>query len=202
MPTLDCSNRYVGAVDVSTLASLIAALGVGGAIGQYVGAAGARREIRSEFLKAVAAVEEARFSRTANGEDFPEFVTAIRDLETAGLLARIPRRALQHYVVFARAARYLSGDAVDFDPVDQEFWGSPPTAFNTLVRDTAEVLSRLAWSPWKTQLTLGRELSKIRGRALELQGYPIQHYLGLSQRFFYVLPGPLAQLPDVNEPGD
>lgn len=189
-------------MDVSTLASLLAALGTGGAIGQYVGAAGARREIRSAFLRAIAIVEEARFSRAPNGEDFPAFVTAIRDLETAGLLARIPRRAVQHYVVLARAARYSSGDAVEFDPVDQEFWGSIAPSFDTLLRDTAEILTRLAWNPWKSQLTLDRQLKKLRNRALRLDNRSIKHHLALAQKYYYVLRGPLGQLPGIDESAD
>jgi len=184
-------------MDVSTLASILAALGAGGVIGQYVGGAGARREIRSAFLKTIAAVEEARVCKAPNGEDYPAFVTAIRDLETAGLLARIPRRAVQHYVVLARAARYSSSDAVGFDPVEIEFWGSIPRSFNAVLRDTAEILARLAWSPWKGQLTLSRELKKLRVRAMKLDDRSIKHHLAMAQLYYYVLPGPLGQLPEL-----
>lgn len=182
-------------MDIATLASLATALGAAGAVGQYVGASKDRREVRSAFLDAVGAVEDTRFAKTPNGEDYPEFVAALRGLETAALIARIPERAVHHYVVLARAARYYSDGTVAYDPVDEDFFGSISPEFDAVLRDTARLLTTLAWSPWKMKPTLRLRLRKLRNRVVELLDTKgLKQDVGLAQRYLGVLPGPLGQL--------
>ncbi|MGU3651850.1 hypothetical protein [Mycolicibacterium sp. A43C] len=191
-------------MDLATLASLLTALGVGGGVGQYIGASTARREVRSAFLNAVAAIEDTRFAKAPNGEDFPKFVDAVRELETAALIARIPEQAVHHYVVLARAARYYSGATVDYDPIDNDFYGDIDFVFDAIVRDTARLLTTLAWSPWRTRPKLRRRLSKIRQRVLkridEKRG--LEEDVALAQRYLGALPGPLGQIPRITRPWD
>jgi hypothetical protein len=130
------------------LGSAVGGLGVGSAIGTWFGAGRARREVRSDVLKALATTESKRWAEDPDSHDYPEFVTAVRGLETAALIARLPRRAVLHYVVLADAARHLSGDSVDYLPAENDFWGPIDGRFDTLVRDAAEVLTGLTWRPW------------------------------------------------------
>jgi hypothetical protein len=92
--------------------------------------------------------------------------------------------SLRHYVVFAEAARHLSDANVDFDPADQSFWGGIDGYFDTLVRDAAEVLARLAWSPLRARVTLRTDLKKLRTRASEFENpiNPIKWRLAGAQK--------------------
>jgi hypothetical protein len=187
-------------VDFLQWVPLLSALGVGGAIVGWVGAGKVRRELRSAVLNAITVVETERWERDPDSADYPKFVAAVHDLETAALVARIPRIAVRHYVVLAEAARQLSDDAVDFDDADQTFWGGIDGYFATLVRDAAEVLTQLAWSPARTRLTLPRDLEKLRRRALEFDDAKIKWRLAGAQKAHGGLPGALGQLPGIEDP--
>jgi hypothetical protein len=99
-------------MDVLQWVPLLGALGIGSVIGNWFGAGYARREVRSGVLKAIAATEKTRW---AAAHHYPDFRDAARDLQTSALIARIPREAVRHYLVFAEAARRLSDDSFD-DP--------------------------------------------------------------------------------------
>lgn len=179
---------------------LLSALGAGGAIVGWVGAGKARRELRSAVLQAVTVVETERWAHDPDSADYPKFVAAVHELETAALVARIPREAVRHYVVLAEAARQLSDEAVDFDPGDETFWGGIDGYFNTLVRDATEVLIKLAWNPWRQRATLPWDLEKLRDRALKFDDSRIVWRLAGAQKAHGVLPGPLGQLPGIEDP--
>jgi hypothetical protein len=166
----------------------------------WVGAGKARRELRSAVLNAITVVETERWARDPDSADYPKFVAAVHDLQTAALVARIPRIAVRHYVVLAEAARQLSDDAVDFDDADQTFWGGIDGYFATLVRDAAEVLTQLAWSPARMRLTLPRDLEKLRRRALQFGDAKIEWRLAGAQKAHGGLPGALGQLPGIEDP--
>jgi hypothetical protein len=179
---------------------LLGALGVGGAIGNYVGAGRSRREVRSAILQAIANTEKERWSKDPDGNDYSEFVIALRELETASLIARVPRDAVHHYVVLAEAARILSDDAVDFFPGDSSFWGPIDGYFDTLVRNSAAVLTRLAWSPWRARIKLRWNLRKLRARALKFDDETIRWRLAAAQKRRGPLPGKLGELPGIEDP--
>jgi len=136
-------------MDLATVPSLLTALGAGGALGQYIGAGKARREVRSALLNAIENVEECRFAKSPDSEDYPDFEVALREFETAALIARAPRSVAHHYIVLAQAARFISGGSVDYDPVENGFFGSIPFEFDAVVRETARLIARWAWNPWK-----------------------------------------------------
>lgn len=187
-------------MDLATFLSILTALGAGSVIGTWYGAGQTRREVRSAILKAIAMTEKERWAEDPDSADYPEFVTAVRDLETAALIARIPRRSVRHYVVLAEAARGLSDASVYFDPADQSFFGGIDGYFDTLVRDTAELLARLAWSPWISRVTLLRDLSNLRRRAMEFDDSRIRHKLAGAQKRHGRLPGSLGELPGIEDP--
>jgi hypothetical protein len=78
----------------------------------------------------------------------------------------------------------LSSDTVEYDLVDNEFWGSIPTTFDALLRDAAEILTRLAWGPWKGKVDRGRELKKLRNRAIRLHKPSTKRHLRTHARAF------------------
>ncbi|WP_100514693.1 hypothetical protein [Mycobacteroides abscessus] len=180
--------------------SLLGAVGAGSVIGNWFGGSRSRRELRSGVLNAIAVTETKRWASDPDSSDFGDFVTAIRDLETAALIARMPRQAVHHYVVFARAARLLSDDNVEYLPGEEDFWGPIDGYFDTLVRDFAEVLTRLVWRPWWTRLRLLLDLSILRSRALEFDDQRIRHKLASAQRSHGTLPGKIGKLPGTKDP--
>jgi hypothetical protein len=179
---------------------LLGALGVGSVIGNYVGGGRSRREVRSAIFKTVAEVETRRWSTDPDSADFPAFIAAVREMETATLIARIPRNAVQHYMILACTARGLSNDAVEFDPADHSFWGSIDSDFDTLVRDAAGVLTQHAWNPWRARMTLRWDLNELRTRALVFEDAKVRRRLADIQKQYGVLPGPLRKLPGMEPP--
>jgi hypothetical protein len=179
---------------------LVGALGIGSVIGNWVGGGRARREVRSGILKALATTENKRYCKDPNWKDYPEFITAIRELETAALIARIPSPAVHQYVVFAEAARKLSEDSVQFFPGDESFFGRVDGYFDKLVRDSAEVLTQLAWSPWQARVTRRWNSWKLRKRALQFDDEKIRRTLAAGQKAHGVLPGPLGELQGIEDP--
>jgi hypothetical protein len=193
-------SGYLDLVDFLQWVPLLGALGIGSVVGNYVGAGRARREVRSAMFKTIAEVEKRRWCQHPDGADYPEFLAAVRDLETAALIARLPRTAVQHYVVLAHTARSLSNDAVDFDPTDQTFWGSINGDFDEVVRDTTRVLSRLVWNPWRARLAMHGSLKALRGRAVNFEDARIRRTLAEIQKERGALPGPVGRLPGIAPP--
>ena len=185
---------------VVEFAPLLGALGAGSVIGTWLGGGRSRREMRSAVLNAIAVTETKRWATDPDSTDFGEFVNAIRDLETAALVARIPRRAVHHYAVLAHTARHLSDDDVDYFPGDTDFWGPIDGYFDTLVRDAADVLTRLAWRPYWTRLVLRNDLKKLRTRALAFDDGKLKWRLASAQKAHGPLPGELGQLGGIKDP--
>ncbi len=179
---------------------LLSALGAAGVVGTWVGGGRARREVRSAILTAIANTESERWAEDPDGSGYPRFVAALRELETAALIARVPKGAVHHYVVLAEAARNLSDDAVEFFPGDTSFWGPIDGYFDTLVRDSAAVLTRLAWNPCRGRLKLRWSLRRLRARALKFDDAAVKRRLATGQKRHGVLPGKLSQLPGVKDP--
>jgi hypothetical protein len=151
-------------VDAATVVSLIGALGIGSVAGQYAASGGQRRQTRADVLKALHHTERARW---VNGEpDDPPFPAAMRELETAALLARIPREGVLDYKVLAYAAFWSSGEAFEELSEDdaEQYGGGIESKFATLVREAAEDLSKLVWSPWLARPGLGRRIANREAR--------------------------------------
>jgi hypothetical protein len=187
-------------VDVLQWVQLLTALGVGSVIGTWFGASRARREVRSATLKAIAKTETERWAGAPDSKDYPDFVSAVRDLETFALIARIPRHAVRHYLVLAEAARRLSDDAFDVYGPEQELYGPIDGYFDNVVRDAAEILTRLAWRPWWTRVTLRRDLKNLRSLAASFDESDIKRRLATGQGAHGELPGPLGELPGIKLP--
>ena len=90
------------ALDVSQVVSLLAALGLGSLLTQYVSKGHERRSVRAEVLAALYAVELAR--RPGHGV----FHDAAIEFQTRALIARVPRDTVRHYLAYAETAWMLA----------------------------------------------------------------------------------------------
>ncbi|MDT5116210.1 MAG: hypothetical protein QOE30_1949 [Mycobacterium sp.] len=134
-------------MDFSVIGPIIGGLGIGSLITQYLMAGRSRREVRGAVLKQLAEVEEARWAGGPDDPDYRAFQKALHALETAALIARIPRRAVIHYAVFAHVARWMTQDYLDSPSYDEEVG---PLLFNpvaNVVTGAAQTVTRLVWSP-------------------------------------------------------
>jgi hypothetical protein len=183
-------------VDLVQWLPLVGGLGVGSVIGNYVGGGRARREVRGAVLKAIEATETTRWAPT----NYREFRTAYREVETTALIARIPRAAVQHYLVFTEAGRQLSDESWEERDGDEEMGaGGIDAYFADLVQGAAETITRLAWRPWWTRLRLPSDLKSLRDQAQKLgeEQSNIKRMLAHGQRNHGLLPGPLGEIPGI-----
>jgi hypothetical protein len=155
------------ATAVPLLVSILGALGVATIISQWFASGKDRRTSRAAVLTELAAVEAARWPSHSGTdvEDITRLRAAIRQLETAALIARLPRRAIVRYVQLSTACLHFTLEEV-------ERYGDPeaaalPQALYDLLLDAAEIVSRVAWSSRATRwLWLSRQLRKL-DRAVE-----------------------------------
>lgn len=129
------------------MASIIGALGIGSFAGQYLIGSQQRRQLRSEVLRHLASTERTRWAGALSSDpSFQQFKDSIRELETAAIIARVPRRPLRLYIQLATAARLM-------------------TALSRCVRSSAAQLSRLMWSPWLARACMKRRTDEIEREA-------------------------------------
>lgn len=181
-------------MDLATLASLLTAVGVSGLVVNWVAEGKARRQFRGDALKVLTEVESRRWA--GQQHSYREFARSLNDLQTAALVARIPRRAVHQYLILADVARRVSDDS--FKELDEDFdagAGGINSQFASLVRDTADVIARLAWEPTKSRFWLTEDLKKIRTKVESVHDDDVLSHLAISQRVHGPLPGPLGQLP-------
>jgi hypothetical protein len=141
------SNRKLvsTAVVVTDVVSVLGVLGLGSVLGQYLASSKDRREARARVLSALAQVEQSRWVGAHATASLAEFETALRDLETAALVARLPRSSVLEYEVLAQSARRLSAE--DWDrTVDPETGGGIDAYMADATREAARTIAELAWS--------------------------------------------------------
>ena len=165
-------------------------------IGNYIGGGRARREVRGAVLKAIEATETTRWAPTI----YREFRTAYREVETAALIARVPRAAVRHYLVLAEAGLKLSDDSYEERDGDEEMGaGGIDGYFADVIQEAAEMITRLAWRPWLTRLRLPKDLKSLRDQAQKFSDEErnIKWALARGQRTHGLLPGPLGEIPGI-----
>lgn len=135
--------------DIATAASLASALGAGGLIGQWYGGGKDRRSTRAGVLKALSEVEHARWYSDRDPQGVERLRAAIRELESASLIARVPRSVVVPYAQLAHVGWEITAEADDRRG-DPEY-ASQTMAVSDLVRDSAETVSRAAWSSSATR---------------------------------------------------
>lgn len=181
-------------MDLPTLASLLTAVGVSGLVVNWVAEGKARRHFRGDVLKLLSEAESKRWA--GQHHSYREFETALYDLQTAALVARVPQHAVHQYVVLAEVARRVSDDSFAFYNGDFDAGASEiDRQFATHVRDSAGIISQLAWHPVKKRFRLARDLKKIRTKLSTVHDRDVRMHLAISQRVHGTLPGALAELP-------
>src|ERR1035441_3922380 len=85
------------------IVTALGVLGVGSVLGQYLASSKDRRETRARVLTAFADAESVRWV-DPDSKTRAEFQTSLRELQTAALVARLPRGAVLEYAVLAQAA--------------------------------------------------------------------------------------------------
>lgn len=178
-------------MDFSVISTSFGALGIGSLITQYLMSSRDRREVRGAVLKHLAIVEETRWAGAPDGVDYRTFQKSVHALQAAALVARIPRRAVLHYIVFAQAARSATQEFVERHDYDEEVG---PILFNPLgevVMTAARAMTRLAWSPLLGRVGLAWQLKKLRRQATTCDADEIEKITG-AQRLYGELPAPLG----------
>jgi hypothetical protein len=166
-------------VDAATVISLVGALGIGSVATQYAASGGLRRQTRADVLKALSNAEKARWVGPEPHD--PPFSVAIRELQVAALVARVPREAVAHYKVLAYAAFWASGRHREAYP-DDEFAGSVDTQFADVVREAADDVNRLVWSPTRSRIGLSRRIAARDAKLEELEGSEARSALWRARR--------------------
>lgn len=98
------------------------------------------------MLKHLAHTENARWAPAESGD--PKFRESMCELETADMMARIPRKVIDQYKVFACVAWWLSRESWDNHPFSESGGGLIAGDFADIVRGVAAEVSKSAWSPW------------------------------------------------------
>lgn len=154
---------------VTELGSILGGLGVGSVLGQYVGSSKDRREARARVLSALADAEESRWAGPDNATTLGEFIESVRKLQTAALIARLPRDAVREYAILARTARWVSEQAWERTP-DPDTGGGVDLYLADATREAATAISTLAWSwvvshfwRWcRAQKRISKHLSRLQ----------------------------------------
>lgn len=151
-------------MDIASVTSIIGALGIGSFIGQYLIGSQQRRQLRSDVLRCLSNTEKNRWAGPASTDPKrAEFNESIRELETAALIARVPRKTLVTYMRLAIAARGMSEIGVA-EGMGYEEDGGINAVFADIVRDSAAHVTHSLWSPWIAGITAPRRLRELRRR--------------------------------------
>jgi hypothetical protein len=151
-------------MNASQIISIIGALGIGSILGQWLGNAKERRQTRADVLAALSEVETMRWwsATTKNANDF---TLAARSLQTACLIARVPRRVVAEYLIWARAAFWTSEEAWNNDPDPEAGGGGIEADFSDQVREAAVILADAVWAPFILRRFIARRLRKLNDPA-------------------------------------
>lgn len=148
---------------IPLVVSVLGALGIGSVFGQWTAGSKDRRATRAAVLDKLRRVEVLRWPETGADAEGPALLAAIRDLETAALVARIPRAAVLQYGQLAVAGLWTMHNDIELRGI--EYIGLDTPASN-VVAAAAGIVSRAAWSTPATRwLWLRRSLRRVRTAA-------------------------------------
>jgi hypothetical protein len=131
---------------IPLVVSVLGALGVGSVIGQWVAGGKDRRAARAAVLDKLGAVEAVRWYEGDRTADSEKLVAAIRELETAALVARVPRAAVVPYAQLAAGGLWYMHDEVERTGGDDDM-AALSWPVSDAIHGAAEIVSRAAWSP-------------------------------------------------------
>jgi hypothetical protein len=164
---------------IPLLVSLLGAFGVATVIGQWFASGKDRRDSRAEVLRALSEVEDARGLNTQAG---PDLEMAIRKLETAALVARVPRVAVLRYTWLARAANYYLSDQLELRG-EPEYVGLELSIADAVLR-AARIVAHAAWATPATRwLWLRPSIHYLDVDVLGIDDAQFQERLKHAKRF-------------------
>lgn len=151
-------SRHTLAMDSELFIQLLGVFGLGSLLTMAVSMREQKRQFRASVITAVGRVEDARWASEASSN----FSTAAHELQTAALMAGLPREVVQAYLILAQAA--FSESWADFEEkgVEGLYPGSIHPDHSNIVRRAAELIIQQVWSPWRSLLWWRR------GEALKL----------------------------------
>jgi hypothetical protein len=163
--------------------SVLGVLGVGTIIGQWFAGGKDRRAARAAVLAELGEVEAARWARGDDeSAERTAFQTAIRQLQTAALIARLPRRPVVLYSQLALVSLWYTRSQLDLYD-DPEASGLPGD-FALIVREAAEMISKAAWaSPATRWIWLPRRQRQVAGRAQAIEHPELARFIADAPRF-------------------
>lgn len=174
-------------MDWDVLGPLVGGLGIGSAvsttISTYLTSGQSRRTGRGAVLAALSEVEEARWAGPDDNITYSTFLTKCRALETAALIARVPREAVMQYLIYAHAARMCSQDNWDQHGVE-EVGGFVDPEVDKSVREAAAVLTGVIWRPWLSRPLLHQRLQAHRRAIYRRSNEPIRYQIKQSREHF------------------
>lgn len=150
-------------MNIGDIGALLTALGVGSFIVQYLLGGQQRREVRSRVLGAIEEVEDARWAN--DDATFQKFRKTTHHLETAALVARLPRQVVSDYIFIAWVAWRVSNESW-LEWAEGDGTGSLPGSLADITTEAASDVARCAWSPW---IARPRVWLRARGRRVRLK---------------------------------
>ena len=116
----------------------------------------------------------------ARAEDEPPFQEASRGLQTAALIAQIPRPVVKRYLELAQAGSWASRDSWESDH-DPEFGGGIDATLADCIRLAATAVADVVWAPRPTmRLTQRRVLRAVGEKVAELKDPKLLRYVERS----------------------
>lgn len=152
---------------ITLVVSVLTAVGFSSLLTQWASGGNDRRASRAAALNALRKVEEERWFGV--GTDPATFKAAIRELETAMLLARVPAAPVALYVALASAAHQVT--RLDYQADPREDGGTLSISLADFVRRTARIVLRYIWSPRGLHRAPDRiKLRYVKSRAKRMKG--------------------------------
>ena len=113
--------------------------------------------------------------------DLPPFRIGAHDLETAALIARVPRPAVKQYILLAEAARSYSLDDYEDKDGDEDMGaGAIHRDLATVVEESAEVITQLAWNPWVSRAKYRKSLKDLREKAASIDDRSVKRNIAYA----------------------
>lgn len=156
-------------MNVPELLQSLGAGGVAGGLVQYLSRSDERRRSRAHVREVLAQVESARWVHADQANNFRVIGDAIREFETAAMLARVPRDLVAVYSLAARAAHHYSWASLEEEgPFADEdgtlLGGGVDARLSEVVRDAGRLVTDYLWAPVSTRIRLARAVKTLHQR--------------------------------------
>jgi len=135
---------------------------------------------------------------TTDYESGNAFKKSLRQLETAALVARLPREVVQHYVIYALTARWASLEYAKSGR-DEEGRGFIDSDLTDLVYEAVAELNDSIWHPVVSRWKQKRRVQRRLERALNSDSRDIVEHLPSAARVNgrkWEVPPPLLERVD------